>query len=392
MGKTVVILGAGAGGRTAAEGLRATLSPADRIVLIDRSFTGSLGLSSLRVLAGRRTPEQVTTTLTPTALPGVSLVVGEVTGVDIDAQRVQYRQDGTDTGIGYDAALVALGAGLDTTVVPGLQAAIAAGIADQFYTPDGAAALRRRVATIEAGRIVVLIPALPFKCPPAPYEAAFLIAEQLGEKVTDGTVRVDVITAEPYPIPVVDPAVGQELVDMLEARGIGFRAGKTTAAINGDDRTVAFTDGSSESFDLLAVVPPHTSPVAALLPGAVNPGGWLPVDPTTLATALPGVWAIGDSTVLPLANGKPLPKAGVFAEAAAAVAADQIARYLGSAAPDTRFTGDGGCYLVVGGGQAARVGGHFLATPAPQVTLRAPTPEFHAEKEEQEREWLARWG
>lgn len=392
MSKTVVVLGAGAGGRTAAEGLRAKLSPSDRIVLIDRSFTGSLGLSSLRVLAGWRTPDQVTTTLKQTALLGVSLVTGEVTGIDPDAKTVRYRHDGSEASIDYDAVLIALGAGLDITTIPGLQAAIAGGIAGQFYTPDGAAELRRRIDTVESGRIVVLIPSLPFKCPPAPYEAAFLIADQLGEKVTDGTVRVDVITAEPYPIPVVDPEVGQALVGMLDARGIGFRPGKTTAAIHLDDRTVAFTDGSTEPFDLLAVVPPHTSPAATLLPGAVNPGGWIPVDPATLATGLPGVWAIGDNTVLALANGKPLPKAGIFAEAEAETAVDQIARHLGYDAPDTRFTGTGGCFLVVGGGLAAKVAGHFLATPAPQVSMYEPNTAFHAEKEQQERDWLVRWG
>ncbi|MGH3560553.1 MAG: FAD-dependent oxidoreductase, partial [Mycobacterium sp.] len=271
MTKTVVVLGAGAGGLAAVGRLGTNLPSSDRIVLIDRSFTGSLGLSSLRVLRGWRTPEEVVTTVRPAALPGVSMVTGEVVGVDTDARAVQYRQDGSAAAVEYDALVLALGAGLDTAAIPGLNAALSRGVAGEFYTPDGAADLHRRIDTLESGRIVVLIVALPFKCPPAPYEAAFLIADHLGERFTGGAVRVDVITPEPRPIPVVDAQVGEAVVDMLGARGIGFHPGKTVSTINPATRTVEFTDGSTEPFDLLAVVPPHTSPAAAVLAGGVNP-------------------------------------------------------------------------------------------------------------------------
>lgn len=390
MGKTVVVLGAGVGGLAAAERLRTNLPSTDRVVLIDRSFTASLGLSSLRVLRGWSSPEHVVTTVRPDALPGVAMVTGEVVGVDTDARAVRYRHDGSVVGLDYDALVIALGAGLDAAAIPGLDAALADGVADQFYTPDGAAGLHRRIGTCESGRVVVLICGLPFKCPPAPYEAAFLIADQLGEKFTGGAVRVDVITAEPRPIGVAGPDVGDALTGMLDARGIGFHPGKATSAIHPDAGTVEFGDGSTEAFDLLAVVPPHTSPAAAVLAG-VNPGGWIPVDPSTLATDVPGVWAVGDNTALPLAHGKPLPKAGVFAEGAAHAAADQLARWLGYDAPDTRFTAEGGCIMEIGGGLAAKVAGHFLATPAPQVSMHEPSTAFHAEKEQQERDWLARW-
>ena len=387
MSNTVVVLGAGAGGLTAVERLHAQLSSSDRIVLIDRSFVGSLGLSALRVLAGWRTPAQVAARVH--ALPGVELVTGEVTRIDTATKTVRYQRDDAVESIDYQALLIALGAGVDSSALPGLDDALARGVAGEFYTPTGADALRRRLHALDSGRVVVLVAGLPFKCPPAPYEAAFLIADQRWEKVTSGAIRVDVITAEPRPIPVVGPEVGKALVAMLDARGIGFQAGRAAQAISGN--SIEFTDGSSERFDLVAVVPPHTSPVAQLLPEGVNDGGWIPVD-RTLNTGLPAVWAVGDNTVLTLANGKPLPKAGVFAEGAARVAADQIARHLGYAVPDTEFTGEGGCYLEIGGGLAAKVAGHFLAEPAPRVAMYEPNATFHAEKEQLERDWLSRWG
>lgn len=388
MPKTVAVLGAGAGGLAAAGRLRANLPAVDRVVLVDRSFTGSLGLSALRVLRGWRTPAEVMTTVRPAALPGVELVTGEVTGVDTDARQVRVA---ARDSIDYDALVVSLGAELNTAALPGLDAALASGVAGQFYTPEGAAALHRSIDAMESGRVVVLIPTPPFKCPPAPYEAAFLIADQLGGKFTGKAVRIDVITAEPRPIPVVGPQVGKAVVRMLNGAGIGFASEKVATAIDPDARTIVFADGGTEPFDLLAVVPPHRSPVAALLPGIVNQGGWIPVDSSTLATGVPGVWAVGDNTAVHLANGAPLPKAAIFAEGAAAAAADQVARYLGYDAPDTRNSGDGYCVMVVGKGLAAKVAGDFLAAPAPQVSLYGPNGIFHDEKVELERDWLARW-
>ena len=320
---------------------------------------------------------------------GAALLTGEVIGVDLAARTVEYR--GIDSGtVRYDALVVALGAALDTAGVPGLDAAIDAGVAGEFYSVPGAAQLHSRIADLESGRVLVLITAVPFKCPPAPYEAAFLIADLLGQRFRDGAVAVDLFTCEPRPIGVARSEVSRAVVGLLGSAGIGFAEGKRVRAIDSGARTVSFDDDSTEAFDVLAVVPPHTSPAAALLPELVNPAGWIPVDPATLATAAPGVWAVGDCTALPLANGLALPKAGIFAEGGALVAADQVTRFLGYDAPDARLRGEGGCLMVVGGGQAAKIAGHFLAEPEPQVGFFGPNAEFFAEKEAQERDWLAR--
>ncbi|WP_328439744.1 NAD(P)/FAD-dependent oxidoreductase [Nocardia puris] len=387
MSKTVAVLGAGVGGLTAAAELRKVLPADDRIVLIDRSFIGSLGLSMLWVLRGWRTPEQITVRPTPAALPGVDLLTGEVEGIDLRARTIDCGQAGT---LGYDALVIALGASLDAARLPGLPQALDAGVAGQFYTVDGAAALHRQVEELASGRVLVLVAAVPFKCPAAPFEAAFLIADQLGEKFTSGAVRVDAFTPDPLPMPVAGPAVGNALVGMMGSHGIGFHGGKAATGIDAQARTVEFADGTRETFDLLAVVPPHT-PGAAVASTGLGPGGWIPVDPATLATTAPGVFAVGDSTALLLPGGKPLPKAAIFAEAEGEVAAHQAARYLGYDAPDTRFTGEGACYVELGGGLAAKGEGNFLALPAPQVSLGEPSPAYHQEKEQQERDWLARW-
>jgi sulfide:quinone oxidoreductase len=388
MSKTVVILGAGVGGLTAAAELRKVLPAQDRIVLVDRSFTAGLGLSLLWVLRGWRSPEQVTVKPSAAALPGVSMVTAEVQRIDVDTRTVQCRLAGP---IGYDALVIALGAGLDTSALPGLPQALESHAAGQFYTVDGADELHRRIETMQSGRVMVLVAGVPFKCPAAPFEAAFLIADQLGDRFIGGAVRIDAFTPDPLPMPVAGPEVGDALVAMMAAKGIGFHGGKSATRIDPDAYTVGFADGTTGSFDLLAVLPPHASPAAAVMSTGLGPTGWIPVDSDTLATTIPAVWAIGDSTALMLPNGKPLPKAAIFAEAEAEVAAHQLARHLGYDAPDTRFTGEGACYVEIGGGLAAKGEGNFLTPPAPQVALREPAASYHGEKEQQERDWLARW-
>ncbi|WP_306361640.1 NAD(P)/FAD-dependent oxidoreductase [Nocardia sp. CC227C] len=387
MSKTVAVLGAGVGGLTAAAELRNVLPAQDRIVLIDRSFTGHLGLSLLWVLRGWRTPDQVAVRPTPAALPGVEMVTGQVERIELAARTVDCGDAGT---IGYDALVVALGASLDIARLPGLSDALDAGVAGQFYTVDGAAALHHKVEALDSGRVAVLVATVPFRCPAAPFEAAFLLTDQLGRKFTTGAVTVDVFTPDPLPMPVAGPAVGNALVEMMGAKGIGFHGGKSATGIDPKARTIEFGDGTGEVFDLLAVVPPH-APGTAVVSTGLGPNGWIPVDPATLATTAPGVFAIGDATALALPNGKPLPKAAIFAEVEGKVAAHQIARYLGYDAADTRFTGEGACYVELGDGLAAKGEGNFLTPPAPQVSLRDPSAAYHDEKQQQERDWLARW-
>lgn len=388
MSRTVVVLGAGVGGLTAAAELRASLPDSDDVVLVDRSFAGTLGLSSLWVLRGWRTLDEVRVEPTEATLPGVSMVTANIERIDTNTHTVHCDTAGP---IRYDALVIALGAELNPSALPGLDHVLESDDAGQFYTPEAADRLRRRLEMFESGRIGVLVTAVPFKCPAAPYEAAFLISDLLGDRFTSGAARVEVFTPEPLPMPVAGPDVGKALTSMLETRGIGFHNEKTATSIDPRTRAVTFADGATEMFDLLAVVPPHTAPSAVRNSAVAGTGGWIPVDSSTLATSAPRVWAIGDNTVLTLPNGKPLPKAAIFAEAEAAVAAHQIARYLGYDSPDTRFTGLGACYVEIGGALAAKGEGEFLASPAPRVSLHGPSADFHAEKQQQERQWLARW-
>ncbi|EUA14647.1 dehydrogenase/reductase domain protein [Mycobacterium kansasii 732] len=95
--------------------------------------------------------------------------------------------------------------------------------------------------------------------------------------------------------------------------------------------------------------------------------------------------------MLTLPNGKPLPKAAVFAQAQAEVVAHGVARHRGDDVPERFITGEGACYVETGDHQGAKGEGNFLCAPVPLVTLYPPSAAFHHEKVAQERAWLDRW-
>jgi sulfide:quinone oxidoreductase len=386
MPKTVVVLGAGVGGLSTASRLRELLEDEDRVILVDRSFEGVLGLSLLWVLRGWRSAEEVRVHPTQDALPGIEMVTAETEAIDLDRRVVT-----TDAGeLPYDALVIALGAAVNPGRVPGLQEALDKGVASEFYSLEGAEDLHAKLQDLETGRLVFLVAGVPFKCPAAPFEAAFLAADLLRSRGVGDEVTIDAFTPDPFPMPVAGPVVGNALVEMLHTHDIGFHPNKTVERIDLDSQEVVFADGAREKFDLLAVVPPH-EPSPAVASTGLGPAGWIPVDARTLATKADGVWALGDATVITLPNGKPLPKAAVFAEGEAEVVATGVARYLGRDAPETRFAGDGACYVEVGDRQAAKGAGNFLEPPAPAVTLQPPSQQFHQEKVDQEADWLERW-
>jgi sulfide:quinone oxidoreductase len=331
-------------------------------------------------MVGQRRPAAISRPLAQMLRPGIEIVRSEVRGLDLSARRVV-----TDAGeLSGDAVVIALGADLAPEAVPGY-----ADAAHDFFTLEGATRFAGALAGFSGGRVVVAISGLPFKCPAAPYEAAFLIDADLRRRGLRDRSTIELHTPEPAPMPVAGPVLGRAVVDLLTERGIGYFPGHPVEAYDGASRQVRFTDGSAVGFDLLAAVPPHRPPAAVAGSGLTNPAGWIPVDRETLETSAPDVFAIGDVTAIALANGKLLPKAGVFAHAEAQVATAQIASRL-EGGPAARFDGHGYCWVELGAGVAGFASGDFFADPEPVVALRRPGRSWHAGKVLFERYWLSR--
>ena len=368
---TTVILGGGFGGIAAANTLRSLLAAEHDVVVIDDTARFNVGAGQTWVMLGERTYEQISQSRQSLLAPGVRLVQAKVQGIDLAGRSVSW---GSET-LAWDHLVIALGAGLNPASVPGLAQA-----AHTFYTVEGAQRLKLALDGFAGGEVVMLIPKAPFKCPPAPYEAAMLLHQVFEQRGIGAKVRLSIHTVEAAPMATAGPEMGQYIQAELAQRGLAFFPQRATARVDAAARHVVFNDGTQAPYDLLIAVPPHEAPAVVREAQLTNPSGWIAVDPQTLQVKQPGgttgVYAVGDVTVLPLPGRyKPevalsLPKAGVFAQAQGRIAAHQIAASIAGRACTEVFDGTGYCYLETGAQRAVKADGSFFDLPHPTMRKR----------------------
>ncbi len=378
--KTILILGGGVGGIVTANALRERLNPEHRILIVDRRSEYVFTPSLLWVMVGWRRPGQITRQLEQLLHPGVEVIQGEAQEIDLESRRVKVN----GSHLVYDFLVVALGADLAPSAMPGF--------AETAHTPyhlDGAVRLCEDLQRFEGGRVAVLVSALPYKCPAAPYETALLLADFLRRRGVRGRSEMAVYTPEALPMGVAGPAMGKAVVNMLQAQGIEFNPELELARIDGSRKELVFSNHQPAPFDLLVGVPPHRAPRVVTETPLANRAGWVPVNRRTLQTHYQNVYAIGDVTVVDLPNGKTLPKAGVFADGQGLAVARRIAEEIQGAQPSAEFEGYGFCWIETGGGSAGFASGDFYAVPDPVVPLPRNGRMWHWGKVLFEKYWLS---
>ena len=379
---TVLVAGGGVGGLACAHRLSRQLPEGDRVVVFDHRPVHTFWPSLLWVMTGTRRASDVTRPFDALADGRVEVVQAPVTAIDPKEKTLQA---GGQTWAG-DALVVALGAALDPDRIPGLGAE-----PGNFYTTRGAEAVWTQLQALEHGRVVVLVPTTPFKCPAAPYEAAMLMDGYLRKRGRRARVSVELWAAEPAPMAVAGPAVSQAVEEALARRDIAYHPRARLERVAEDGRSLEFAGHPAVGYDLLAYVPPHRVPEVVVSAGLALADSWVSVDRHTLETSHPGVYAVGDVVGIPLAIGKPLPKAGVFAFTEGEVVADRIADQLAGRVPGMRFDGRGECFIEMGRGQAGFARGQFFAEPAPAVRAYRSGRHWHAAKLAFERRWWSQW-
>lgn len=216
-----------------------------------------------------------------------------------------------------------------------------------------------------------------------------LIDALLRRRGLRSAVDIALHSAEPGPMGVAGPEASAAVRAMVEQKGIAYHPEHLIA--RAEPRRVLFTDGASVDFDLLVYVPPIRPPSVLADSALVDDSGWVRVDRHTLETRFPGVYAIGDVTLIPLAMGKSLPRAGVFAHAQAEVVARNIVRTVEGKAPSERFDGHGACFIETGDGRAGFGAGNFYAEPHPTIQMRRPGWLWHAGKVLFEKQVMWQW-
>jgi sulfide:quinone oxidoreductase len=189
----------------------------------------------------------------------------------------------------------------------------------------------------------------------------------------------------PFGVPIPpSPDSSKALLTAFAERDIKFIPKKTVKSIDPVHKVAILDDESRMPFDLFLGIPKHCAPEVVLQSGMTE-NGWIPVDKTNLKTKFPGVYAIGDVTSVGT------PKAGVFAEGAAKIAAESIISELEKGASPAPYTGAGTCYIEFGHGQVGKVDVDFFSGPSPKGTHTDASEMLVAEKEQFGASREARW-
>jgi sulfide:quinone oxidoreductase len=376
VGKHVLILGAGFGGLELATRLSETVGDAVRVTLIDRNDSFFFGFSKLEVMLGRQSADDIRLPYREFVKEGVEFRQETVTGVDPAARRV-----GTNGG-SYDAdfIVVALGAEYDFAATPGFEQG-----GHDYYSLAGAERLRDTLADFKGGKVLVSVLGQPFKCPPAPFEGSFLLDEYFKQQGIRDAVEMTTTFPMARPVPVTGE-VAQMFRDALAARNVKELSEHLVTGIDPAGRTARLASGDTLPFDLFVGIPIHRPP-AALADSGLIANGWVPVDQSNLRTRFPGVYALGDVCSGP----RTVAKAGIFAEAAARVVAQDIASAIDGTEPPAPYEGSGVCYAEFGGGLVSKVAVNFLRGDAPAAERHDPSLEYAAEKERFGAVRRARW-
>jgi sulfide:quinone oxidoreductase len=372
--KHVVILGAGFGGLELASRLSHSVADEVRVTLIDQNDGFTFGFAKLGILFEGKDAAAVRIPYRDLAKPGVEFRQEQVTAIDPATRSVT-----TDRG-SYDADIlvVALGADYDLDATPGFAEG---GL--EYYSIAGAERMRDALPAFTGGTILIGVLGQPFKCPPAPFEGAFLLHDQLVERGIRDQTELRVIAPMAAPVPIT-PKVSQQFLDELTARGIEYIGQQRVVQLDPPTKQAVLESGERLSYDLFVGIPIHRVPDVVAESGLTK-NGWVAVDRDTLMTPFPDVYAVGDIVGIPMA------KAGVFAENAAGVVADNIiARHRGETV-ERRYEGEGNCYLEFGGGRVAKVEANFLGGPAPTAQLVGPSEELAADKKRFASDRRTRW-
>jgi sulfide:quinone oxidoreductase len=370
----VLVLGAGFGGLELTTMLSEALGDELDATLIEEGESFTFGFAKLDVMFGRTTPEAVKLSYGDFAKPGVRFVRETITAIDPQARRVQ-----TDRGAyEADAMVVALGADYDVDATPGLREG-----GNEFYSVAGAERLAELLPRFPGGRVVVGVCDAPFKCPPAPSEAALLLHDFLTERGVREACEISLVMPFGTPVP-PSPDTSAALLDAFAERGIAFVPNRRVRSLDTARGVVVLDDGQELPCDLFLGVPKHRAPDVVLESGLAEEG-YVPVDSRTLATRFPDVYAVGDVATVGT------PKAGVFSEGQARVAAKTLLARLAGGPEPSAYDGRGSCYVEFGAGRVGRVDVDFLTGPKPTGTFQEPSQALVAEKREFGSSRRARW-
>jgi len=370
----VLVLRAGFGGLELSTLLSERLGDDLDLTLIDQNDSFYFGFSKFDVMFGHKTLDAIRLYYRNIVKPGVTFKQEKITLIDPASRKVTTSANTYQA----DVLVISLGAEYDQAATPGLLEG-----GNEFYSLAGAERLREVLPTFSKGRVIVGVTSAPFKCPPAPSEAALLMHDYLLKRGIRGDCEISLVMPFGLPIP-PSPDTSKALLKEFAERNIQFIPKKVVRSIDVARHVAVLDDGSEMPFELFLGIPKHRVP-AVVEQSGMTVNGWIPVDKTSLKTQFPNVYAIGDVSAVGT------PKAGVFAEGAAKIVAQYIIAAFRKGDQPGVYKGDGTCYIEFGGGRVGKVNVDFFSGPSPSGSYTEASVELVADKEHFGSSRKARW-
>jgi sulfide:quinone oxidoreductase len=332
--KKVVILGGGVGGTIVANLLAKKLRADEaEVTLVDRTGKHVYQPGFVYVAFEKQRPKKLVRDERNLLRKRVRLVVGEAVKIDTEGKKVHLADERV---LEYDRLIIALGARLTPDELPGFNES-----AHHFYSLEAAVKLRQALEEFKGGKVVVTVASVPYKCPPAPSEAACQLDYYFVKKGIRDKVDIHFLSplSRVFPLEPVNPVVEKAFAQHNIRSTIFFN----TDSIEPERKLVNSVEGESVPYDLLIMVPPHRGAKVVEDSGLGDRGGWLPTDKFTLRTkAHPDIFALGDCTDIPVS------KSGAAAHFQAKVIAENIVADLRGEPATAKYDGHVMCYCDAG--------------------------------------------
>ena len=375
----VVILGGGFGGLAAANEIRNTLDSSKvKITIIDKKDWFMVGYAKLWIMNGTRTFENSIGSLNELPKKQINFIKDEIIEINPENNFIKTKSK----NISFDFLIISMGAVLAPEKILGL---IENGF--NLYDHNQLNEINQKLNKIESGKIAIVIMGMPYKCPPAPFEASLLVDSMLRKRGIRDSVQIDFYSPAPITLPAAGPEVSKKILDLVNSEKITFHNSHKIKRV--ESKKLIF-ENSEYSFDILLAIPPHIAPKVIYDSNLAKEPGFIPID-RNCKTQFENIFAVGDVTSLTVTDSIAVPKAGIFAEGEGITVAKNIISKLESKETSILFDGKGGCFLESGRDTASILEVDMFTNEKPSTKLTESTKDNLSKKLDFEKERLSKW-
>jgi Uncharacterized NAD(FAD)-dependent dehydrogenases len=375
----VVILGGGFGGLAAANEIRNTLDSSKvKITIIDKKDWFMVGYAKLWIMNGTRTFENSIGSLNELPKKQINFIKDEIIEINPKNNFIKIKSG----NISFDFLIISMGAVLAPEKILGL---IENGF--NLYDHNQLIEINQKLNKIKSGKIAIVIMGMPYKCPPAPFEASLLVDSMLRKRGIRDSVQIDFYSPAPITLPAAGPEVSKQILDLVNSEKITFHNSQKIKCV--ESKKLIF-ENDEYSFDILLAIPPHIAPKVIYDSNLAKEPGFIPID-RNCKTPFENIFAVGDVTSLTVTDSMAVPKAGIFAEGEGITVAKNIISKIESKETFVLFDGKGGCFLESGRDTASIMEVDMFTNQKPSTKLTESTKDNLSKKLDFEKERLSKW-